>query len=67
MVTVDELEELAFLQNVVVELLKAVLEVLAQAADAHLREGTPLLLDPDVFADKTTFVGWQERDFWSRH
>ena len=48
LVAVDDLEELALLQDVVVELLQTVLEVLVQAVNAGRIEGTPLLLVPDV-------------------
>ena len=53
LVAVDDLEELALLQDVVVELLQTVLEVLVQAVDAGRIEGTPLLLVPDVLVAKT--------------
>ena len=54
LLTVDDLEELALLQDVVVELLQTVLEVLVQAVDAGRIEGTPLLLVPDVFVEKAS-------------
>ena len=50
LLAVDDLEKLALLQDVVVELLQTVLEVLVQAVNAGRIEGTPLLLVPDVFA-----------------
>ena len=54
LVAVDDLEELALLQDVVVELLQTVLEVLVQAVNAGRIEGTPLLLVPDVFVEKAS-------------
>lgn len=54
LLAVDDLEELALLQDVVVELLQTVLEVLVQAVDAGRIEGTPLLLVPDVFVEKAS-------------
>ena len=51
LVAVDDLEELALLQDVVVELLQTVLELLVQAVNASPIEGTPLLLVPDVFVE----------------
>ena len=56
LVAVDDLEELALLQDVVVELLQTVLEVLVQAVNAGRIEGTPLLLVPDVFVEKASSV-----------
>ena len=40
LVALDDLEKLAFLQDVMVELLQTVLEVLVQAVDAGRTEGT---------------------------
>ena len=56
LVAVDDLEELALLQNVVVDLLQTVLEVLVQEVNAGRVEGTPLLLVPDVFVEKASSV-----------
>ena len=56
LVAVDDLEELALLQDVVVELLQTVLEVLVQAVNAGRVEGTPLLLVLDVFVEKASSV-----------
>ena len=56
LIAIDDLEELALLEDVVVELLQTVLEVLVQAVHAGRVEGTPLLLVSDVFVEKASSV-----------